>query len=102
MQVIVDLNTIVAMAVVDTVVQMGFPSIYIKLSEDPHEFLEQLRVYTDEYSNDFSEILKQKIKVRASECVYTDLHKQGVSLVFKNNNCEVFFKIPEHLKLQQF
>ncbi|WP_269924622.1 hypothetical protein [Enterococcus innesii] len=102
MQVTVDLNTIVAMAVVDTVVQMGFPSIYIKLSEDPHEFLKQLRVYTDEYSNDFSEILKQKIKIRASECIYTDLRKQGVSLVFKNDKYEVFFKIPEHLKLQQF
>lgn len=101
MRVSVDLNTLIAEAVVDTVVQMGFPSKYITLSEDPHEFLKQLGAYIEEYSDDFSNILKQKIKIRAYAYTCNDLKSQGVSIVLKKDTYEISFNIPEYLKLVQ-
>lgn len=86
MKITVDLNSVVPIAVIDAVNEMMYPLRDIELSDDPNEFLKQLRIYINEYSDEFSEILKQQFMVRVTERVAVDLKKQGISIIPKEDS----------------
>lgn len=86
MKITVDLNSVVPIAVIDAVNEMMYPLRVIELSDDPNEFLKQLSIYINEYSDEFSEILKQQFMVRVTERVAVDLKTQGISIVPKEDS----------------
>lgn len=93
MKITVDLNSVVPIAVIDSVNEMMYPLRVIELSDDPNEFLKQLSIYINEYSDEFSEILKQQFMVRVTERVAFDLKTQGISIIPKEDSSWVFFSL---------
>ncbi|WP_269924616.1 hypothetical protein [Enterococcus innesii] len=81
MKITVDLNAVVPRAVIDTVNEMDYPQKYIELSSDANEFMKQLKSHINEYSDEFSEILRHQLIVRATEKVAVDLKNKGIFIV---------------------
>ncbi|OTO01280.1 hypothetical protein [Enterococcus sp. 5B3_DIV0040] len=79
MKITVDLNSVVTIAVIDSVNEMIYPIKTIELSENPDAFLKQLSIYINEYADKFSETLKQQLMVNMTKRISVDLKKQGIS-----------------------
>lgn len=81
MKITVDLNVVVPKAVIDTVNKMDCPQKDIELSGNANEFMKQLRSHINEYSDEFSEILRHQLIARVTEHVVDDLKNKGIFIV---------------------
>ena len=86
MKITVDLNSIVPIAVIDTMNELNYPQKDIELSSNANEFMNQLRSHINEYSDEFSEILKQQFMIRVTERFAIDLNNKGNSIILEEDS----------------